>query len=33
MNENRSLNIFVNAIEMNHEPFEKRSKNISNPQT
>jgi hypothetical protein len=31
-NENRSLNIFMNEVEMNNEPFEERSKNISNLQ-
>jgi hypothetical protein len=31
-NEIRSLNIFMNEVEMNNEPFEERSKNISNLQ-
>jgi hypothetical protein len=30
-NENRSLDIFMNEVEMNNEPFEKRYDNISNP--
>jgi hypothetical protein len=32
-NENKSLDIFMNEVEMNNEPFEKRFENISNPQT
>ncbi len=32
-NENRSLDIFMNEVEMNNEPFQERPKNISNPQT
>jgi hypothetical protein len=31
--ENRSLDIFMNEVETNNEPFEERSKNISNLQT
>ncbi len=31
-NENRSLNIFMNEVEMNNEPFEERFKSISNLQ-
>jgi len=31
-NENRSLDIFMNEVEMNNEPFQERPKNISNPQ-
>jgi hypothetical protein len=32
-NENRSLDIFMNEVERNNEPFEKRSNFFSNPQT
>jgi hypothetical protein len=29
-NENESLDIFMNEVEMNNEPFEERSKNLQN---